>query len=139
MEIDREKIRAVAEKYDLEFVVLFGSQATGRTHPKSDVDLAYFPPPIFPFDHESKLYLDMVEAIRKNEIDIINLKRASSLLLKQVVDKSLVLYEKHRGDFDEFVLYIFRIYNESAPLRQLEREYVFGKIDDYEAELNQNR
>lgn len=39
MEIDREKIKEVAEKYDLEFVVLFGSQATGQTHQKSDVDL----------------------------------------------------------------------------------------------------
>ena len=38
MEIDREKIKSVAQKYDLEFVVLFGSQATGQTHSKSDID-----------------------------------------------------------------------------------------------------
>lgn len=69
MEIDREKIKAVAEKYDLEFVVLFGSQAAGHTHQKSDVDIAYFPPKFFSFDQESKLYLDVVKAVRKNLAD----------------------------------------------------------------------
>ena len=136
-EIDREKIKAVAEKYDLEFVVLFGSQATGQTHQKSDVDLAYFPPRNFSSEQESKLYLDTVETIRKNEIDLINLKRASSLLLKQIVGQCSLLYEKQPGNFNEFVLYVFRIYRETAPLRQLEREYVLGKTRDYALQLNQ--
>lgn len=136
IEIDREKIKAVAEKYDLEFVVLFGSQATGQIHSKSDVDLAYFPPRNFLFDQESKLYLDMVETLKKNEIDLINLERASSLLLKQVIDKCSLLYEKHQGSFDEFVLYVFRIYREATVLRRLEKEYVLGKTRDYALQLN---
>ena len=137
MEIDRQKIKAVAEKYDLEFVVLFGSQATGQTHPKSDVDLAYFPPRNLSFDQESKLYLDLVEAVRKNEIDLVNLKQASPLLLKQIVSKSSLLYEKQRGSFNEFILYVYRIYRETASLRRLEKEYVLGKARDYALELSQ--
>jgi len=39
MEINREKIEKIAKKYNLELMVLFGSQATGQTHSRSDVDL----------------------------------------------------------------------------------------------------
>ncbi|MBI2100771.1 MAG: nucleotidyltransferase domain-containing protein [Candidatus Vogelbacteria bacterium] len=137
IEIDRERIKAIAEKHGLEFVVLFGSQATGQTHPKSDVDLAYFPPRSFSFGQESKLHLDIVETVRKHEIDLINLKSASSLLLKQVIDRCSLLYEKHRGSFNEFVLYVFRIYDETAPLRRLEKEYVLAKTRDYALQLGQ--
>ncbi|MFH1170515.1 MAG: nucleotidyltransferase domain-containing protein [Candidatus Vogelbacteria bacterium] len=137
MEVDREKIKKVAEKYDLEFVVLFGSQATGQTHPKSDVDVAYFPPPDLSFDQESRLYLDLIEVLRKKELDLVNFKQSSPLLLKQIVNKSSLLYEKHQGSFNEFVLYVYRIYRETINLRRLEKEYVLGKTRGYALELSQ--
>ena len=81
--------------------------------------------------------MDLIEAVRKKEIDLVNLKQASPLLLKQIVSKSLLLYEKHQGSFNEFILYVYRIYRETVNLRRLEKEYVLGRTKDYALELKQ--
>ena len=51
MEIDRNfmlnlnkvkpKIEEIARKYNLNFMVIFGSRISGLVHKKSDIDLAY--------------------------------------------------------------------------------------------------
>ncbi|HDK81390.1 MAG TPA: nucleotidyltransferase domain-containing protein, partial [Nitrospirae bacterium] len=37
----KPEVRKIAEKYRLPLVLLFGSQVSGRTHPQSDVDIAF--------------------------------------------------------------------------------------------------
>ena len=39
-ESKKDAIAEIAKKNNLNFVVLFGSQATGRVHEKSDIDIA---------------------------------------------------------------------------------------------------
>ena len=39
-EIDQAKLREVAQRYDLDLIILFGSYARGREGRDSDVDLA---------------------------------------------------------------------------------------------------
>ena len=48
----KNEMAEIAEKYGLDFIVLFGSQATGRTHPKSDVDIGLHSSP---YSYQSKL------------------------------------------------------------------------------------
>ena len=136
LEIDRQKIKALAEKYSLELVVLFGSKATGQTHENSDIDIAYLPTPDFSVDNEGKLYLDLMETVKNNQLDLVNLKQVSPLLLKQITDQCVVLYERRVSTFNRFVLYVSRLYNESAPLRQLEKDFVLNKTKLYTMQLS---
>lgn len=130
-------IKTVAERYGLDFVVLFGSQATGKTHAKSDVDIAYLPPVNFSFDEDGQIYLDIVGLVRREDLDLINLRKVSPLLQKQIIDSALLLYEKGPGTFEDFVLRVLRLYRETVALRRLERDYVIGKSREYALELNQ--
>jgi len=41
LKINKGKIKEIAQKYNLEMVLLFGSQVNGRTKPDSDIDIAY--------------------------------------------------------------------------------------------------
>ena len=54
----KEKVKEIAQKYGLSFVALFGSQATGKTHQKSDIDIAYLSKNDLGLERESNLIFD---------------------------------------------------------------------------------
>ena len=115
MEIDREKIKAVAEKYDLEFVVLFGSQATGQTHPKSDVDIG-----VISRSEINWLSLigDFYSLFRREDVEVVNLAMASPTLWRAMVRDGKLLYEKKEGSYRRWKIYAWKIWLDTSHLRQ---------------------
>lgn len=123
-----EKIRILAEQYRLTFVILFGSQATGKTHRESDVDIAYQSVEPLSLREEGKLILDLMPIFKTNKIDLVALHNAPPLLLNEIVRTGRVLYERIPAAFVDFYLYARRVYDESRPLFRLRSEYVHRKI-----------
>jgi predicted nucleotidyltransferase len=39
-EVNSQKLAEIAQRYDLDLVIVFGSQARGQAHPGSDIDVA---------------------------------------------------------------------------------------------------
>lgn len=115
MEIDREEIKAVAEKYDLEFVVLFGSQATGQTHKKSDVDVAVISRSKPDW---SSLIGDFYSLFRREDVEAVNLAMASPTLWRAAARDGQLLYEKNEGFYRRWKIYAWKIWLETARLRQ---------------------
>ena len=114
MEIDREKIKEIAEKYDLEFVVLFGSQATGQIHAKSDVDLAVISRAEF---NLLQLSVDFSTLFGRDDVEVINLATASPVLWRAVTRDGELLYEKKEGFYRHWKIYAWKIWQETARLR----------------------
>ena len=85
-----EEIRNLAQKYDIEKVILFGSRARGDFKERSDIDLAFrggnschF---IFDVDEETSTLL---------EFDVIDLdKPVQKELLEAIRREGVLLYEK---------------------------------------------
>ncbi len=115
MEIDREKIKAVAEKYDLEFVVLFGSQATGQTHSKSDIDVAVISRSGVDW---GQLFMDLSSLFRRNDVEVVNLAMASPTLWRAVARDGQLLYEKTEGFYRRWKIYAWKIWLDTTHLRQ---------------------
>jgi predicted nucleotidyltransferase len=88
-------IRRIAKKYHLKLLILFGSSVRGGTHLKSDIDLAFYPSK--PVDEE-KLYEEFVQALAREDIDLVNLATTQDHLVRfEILHTGKVLYEIEKG------------------------------------------
>lgn len=118
----KDKVRALAEKYHLSLVVLFGSQATGKMHKESDVDVGYLPEKPLSTKNEIHLNYELTLIFRMDRVDTVNLRHAPGLLLKHIVDQGVILYEKTGAEFAGLEIYALRRFREAAPLFEIRRE-----------------
>ena len=124
-EVQRQEIAKMAEKYGLSLVVLFGSQATGKTHAKSDIDIgvakktrSFFEEmdvPIIEIENE------LTDLLRRDDIEIVNLSAVSPALMRSVVEDGKPLYEETSGVFSDWKLFAARIWMETGWLRERQR------------------
>ena len=100
----RDGIKGIAEKYELEMVLLFGSQASGKIKPDSDFDIAYSTNK--PLDLEQKLNLndELVDCLKNNKVDQVDLKAVSPLLLSEIAKNCQLIFGK-QIDFIKFKLF----------------------------------
>ncbi len=129
--LDLEKIKPnikqLAEKYDLSLIILFGSQATGKTHPKSDVDLAFLAKSPMNLMEIAKMQAEFSEELKIRDLEMTALNGAHPFLLKQVAQKSIVLYEEEKSLFAKFKIYAFKRFIEAKKLFEL-RKLSFDKF-----------
>ncbi len=112
----KQPIKDVAEKYNLEFAVVFGSQATGNTHAKSDVDIAVI-------SHGKvnvpRLMSEFSEIFKRDDVQVIDLGLASPTMMYAVVKDGKLLYESKPGSFFLWKLYAIKIWMDTSWLRAL--------------------
>jgi len=77
---------------------VFGSQATGRAGPLSDVDVGMWLEPALPGEQRWKLLPELqgaaVEAVRHESVDIICLQDASALLRHRAIRDKQTLVDR---------------------------------------------
>lgn len=76
-----EKIKECLLPYD--FIVaawLFGSQATGRARPDSDVDIALLAEQPLDLQQRLSIQIDLEEALQRFQVDVVDLHKASPVL-----------------------------------------------------------
>lgn len=110
---------AVAKKHGLIFVALFGSQATGRTHEKSDIDIGVLGKEALPFDVHTKIWGDFSDAFKRDDIEIVDLVPASPTMMYVLVRDGKLLYERAEGDFMSWKFYALGVWRDTAWLRDL--------------------
>ena len=119
LEIDRGKIKELAEKYSLELVVLFGSQATSQTHAKSDIDVAVLGGESNSLAGLLKLMSDFYKFFKREDVEVVDLSSAAPTLWQAVVRDGELLYEKTPGYFGRWKIYAWKIWLETAWLRKI--------------------
>ncbi len=126
LKINKKLLKRLGQKYQLNFVVLFGSRADGTARDSSDFDIAYSSRRDIDYGEEGFLLLDLARAIKMKptQIDLVNIKHASPLLKKQIADQGQLLAEFTPDSFDNFQIYAFKIYVEAKPLFKMQAEYV---------------
>jgi len=112
----REGLQPVFEKMRGKLIAayLFGSQADGTAHARSDVDLAVLLAPEVSrdgFDPRLDLYADCSRVLKRNDIHVVLLNRTTNLfLLHDITTKGIVLYDVDREEriaFEARVLHDF--------------------------------
>lgn len=118
MNIDKYKgaIADIARVYGLDFVILFGSQATGKTHEKSDIDIG-----IIGRGKIDRLAIgrEMENIFDRTDLEIINLAEVSPTLMYAVLRDGKIMYEKEVNLFLKWRVYASKIWMDTAWMRSL--------------------
>lgn len=118
----------VIKEYDLILLLAFGSYGTERFTQGSDIDLAYQARhPLSP-DEELRLLRDMIFIFHRDRIDLVNLNKASPLLMLEIATKGRVLYEEKDG-FLRFKLKASARYADTRKLRRLRQDYLNQELN----------
>lgn len=121
----KERIKELAKEFNLKLVLLFGSVASRETHQESDVDFAVLPEKDLSFEEEIMLNTKLSGLFQdKKIIDLVNLRRAHPLLLKQVLDNHQILYQKEPLVFPNFEVQVLQKYREAEPLFRIRKEKI---------------
>lgn len=102
-----EKIERLAESYQLELILIFGSQAQAHTHaqaqtqtsshlshPESDLDIAFYGNQILSEIQKINLTTDLCNLFHTDKVDLVDIKTAPPLLKKEIFKNYKVLYQK---------------------------------------------
>jgi predicted nucleotidyltransferase len=123
----KPEVKKLAEKYHLSLVVLFGSQVSGITHPQSDVDFAFLPEKRMSLIEIAKMQIVFSQRLKLKNLELVDLRAAPPLLLKQIAKKSVLLYEKEPFLFANFKIYALKCFMEAKKLLDL-RESSLNKF-----------
>ncbi len=125
--VNSPKLIEIARRYDLDLVIVFGSQTQGQARPGSDIDVAvrWIRRDWEDLERELALIGELTEAIwGDGDIDISFLNGASPLLLFEVACSGVPLYERQPGGFILFQSYAARRYYDQSKFSELQGQYL---------------
>lgn len=119
----KNRIKKIAEKYNLKLVLVFGSYVNGNTHPQSDLDIAVLSEKDFDFSKHCSLVCDFEKIFSGRNIDLVLLNRANPLLLKKILENCQIIHGKKKI-LESLKLYSFHRYCDYQKYFDLERKFV---------------
>lgn len=126
------KIKEIAKKYNLDLILLFGSQVRKKVlHKESDFDVAYLSKKDLDLMEEAKLICDLMPIFKSEKVDLVNLKRAGPLLMHQIFENHKILFCKDPKIYYRYKIYAERKYVEARPLFKLTEELIKGFLKKY--------
>jgi len=129
MEITKEQkrqIQKVGKKHNLDFIILHGSQVTGKKGPEPDVDIAIYRSGGIDFEEQMKIFSELSKIFGKfGEIDLKTLHKKDPLFRYYVTRDSQLLYGDQTA-YNFYKAYAFADFQEAKPLFLLE-EYLVKK------------
>lgn len=127
--IKKGELRRIAEKFDLDLIVLFGSQASPPKDPKSDTDIAVRRKArALTWKGEVRLIESLASQPGLGNMDLVVLNNADPLLMFEVASHGIPLYEQQGGTFREFQLYAVKRNNDAAKFYRLEQYYLEKRV-----------
>jgi predicted nucleotidyltransferase len=122
--MDPPDLAEIAARYGLRLVLQYGSTVSGRTHARSDLDIAV----LFEGDGASRadiagLHADLQRLHEGREVDLALLNHADPLFLKKILERCRLLFGSPRA-LAELRMYGFRRYQDHRRFLALERPYV---------------
>lgn len=116
-----EKLEELASRYHLSLVVIFGSQSTGKTHPGSDIDIAFVSDRPLTVEEDVRLNYELTTIFGTDRVDTVNIHHAPPLLMKRIFDEGTPLYQKTGQEFFRYRIYAMRRFIEAQPLYTMRR------------------
>lgn len=115
----KSEIVILAEKYGITLLILFGSQATGKTHADSDADLAFVSKRKLGPREIAECAFNLSSLVEFSQIELIDIRHASPLLLKNIAMAGIVVYEAEPQTFARFRIYAIKCFMEAQTILSL--------------------
>jgi predicted nucleotidyltransferase len=122
---NKNLIEKIAQEYNFDFIVLFGSFGTDSQRKTSDIDIAVKSDSKMDIEKYVKVQEAFAEAfaVQGEKIDIVETKHTSPLLAHQVAIKGRLLAGS-QIDFGKFRLYALKNYFETKKFRDFTKRYI---------------
>jgi predicted nucleotidyltransferase len=123
---DLEEITGIVSdwcgEHPVQLCVVFGSQASGRTHPHSDVDLAVWP--TFSLPPTDRLcWLRELETALGREVSLVLVSPALDPVVGfEIARQGRLVFEKEPGLWAAQRVRLWHVYEDSLPFRQAARQ-----------------
>jgi predicted nucleotidyltransferase len=118
--------RSLLASAGVEVAILFGSAASGKLRPDSDIDIGILSGRDIGFDGELALGADL-ERVFGREVDLVRLDAASTLLRFEA-SRGRCLYEARAGAFADFVARALLEYEDLRPILRRCAEGMFRRL-----------
>jgi|ASRP01.1.fsa_nt_gi predicted nucleotidyltransferase len=100
-----EKLKDIDKK----IVYIFGSYAKKENTKDSDIDIAFYSENEYD-SFEIFLLAQEISAKIKKEVDLVQLKKSSTVFQKEVVENGIYIYEKSSTEREKFELLVYKKY-----------------------------
>ena len=128
----RPHLESLFRQHPVHLAYLFGSQATGRTHAESDVDIAVLLDASLTADERFTERLTLIGALSHlfgtDSVDVVVLNEASPLLAYEVLRNGVLLYCPDDDTRVDFQVRALHAYEDTAPLRNLLAEAMVERL-----------
>ena len=101
----------IVEKINPDFIMLFGSQVTGLTHPESDTDLAFYKQGHQLSSYDVFILAGELAGITKTSVDLIDLDIVSTVFKMQIFGYGIPIYISNQFEFDEYQMNVMSMYH----------------------------
>src|SRR5262249_9129158 len=134
MDLDafRQPLQGLFQQHPVCLAYLFGSQATQRTHPSSDVDVAVLLDealtPDERFAERLRLLGDLSRLFGTDQVDLVMLNEAPPLLAYETLRYGVLLYCADAQTRIEFQVHTLRAYEDTMPLRRILSEAMVARL-----------
>lgn len=116
-------LNGIAEKHGILLALRFGSSVMGKTHARSDVDIAVLlDRSQITFREHLEILHDMQQLFSEREVDLAILNHADPLFLKKITDHCEVLYGPPER-LQRLRIYAFKRFQDHRKYFELERRY----------------
>lgn len=124
-----KSLAKIAKKHHLKLIVLFGSQASGKTRPLSDVDILVAPSKQLTDEQEDDLREELAKAfkISDEKLDLVSSYRAGGLLLTEALEKGKRLFGTSETMNIERVR-AWKRFQDAEHFRKFRRRFLAAKI-----------
>jgi predicted nucleotidyltransferase len=109
----------------LDLLMLFGSRSRGDAHPRSDWDFGYLASPEV---DAASLLAALVEIVRSDRVDLVDLRNASALLRYRAARDGRLVFEARPRLAERFRLEAAAFWCDVAPIVQREYERVLADL-----------
>jgi predicted nucleotidyltransferase len=125
-------IQEIADQFELNLIVMFGSRARGQSTGNSDTDIAVRGSKQLSRDDE----LQIAAALDRlfPNVDLCDIRKASPLLLGAIGQDAKLLYQQRESLFEEFKIFAWNQYMDFKPQLDLVRERNRAQIDAFSEE-----
>ncbi|MEQ1910501.1 MAG: nucleotidyltransferase domain-containing protein [Vicinamibacterales bacterium] len=126
--MERTIARVAASRREIQAAYLFGSRATGKSRPNSDVDIAVLVNPdalkSAALDYRLELMADFGAALHRADIDLVVLNHASPLLAHRVLSGGVLAFERSRVARVRFQVRTAAMYADAVPMYETHIRYL---------------
>jgi predicted nucleotidyltransferase len=128
-----ESLRAyLAQQPDVRLAYLFGSQVQGQAHALSDVDVAVLLveglSPLAQGQARLRLTTDLIGLLRRDDVDVAVLNRASPLFRHRVLRNGQLLYAADESQRTRFVTDTLQQYLDYSYMYRMLDEAMFARL-----------